>query len=68
MSISNDPDVFKILLSVIAGLFCFLEVIALKLLADLKDTDKQLFERQREIETKFTELHTEHKLRHKCDE
>jgi len=67
MSISQDPDVFKILLYIIGGLFCLLEFIALKILASLKEKDRELFERQREMEKKFTELYTEHRMRHKDD-
>lgn len=68
MSISNDPDVFKILLSVVAGLFGLLEFVALKILSDLKETDKELSERQREFEKTLTELYTEHRIRCKKDE
>lgn len=64
MSISQDPDVFKILIYIIAGLVGILELVAFKFLISLKETDKVILNKQESVEKRLTVLETEHRVRH----
>lgn len=64
MSINQDPDFNKILIGIIAFLFGILNVIGLRLLSDLKDSDKEIYKKLDDHEHRLSTLQGEHKARH----
>lgn len=65
MSINQDPDFYKILIAIIAGMFGILDFLGMKILSELKDTDKEIFNRVNDHEKRLSTLEGEHKERRK---
>ena len=62
MAVNNDPKVFELLIGGVAFLIGILNAIGIKLLSELKENDKELFERMNKSENRLTAVET------RCDE
>ena len=63
MSINNDPDFFKILLGIITFLFGVLDVVAMNILSELKQADRDITRKVDDHEKRLSTLEGEHKVR-----
>lgn len=64
MPVNNDPDFFKILLGVITFLFGVLDVVAMNILSELKQADRDITRKVDDHEKRLSTLEGEHKARH----
>jgi len=72
MPVSSDYDLFKILIGIITGLLGFIELVAMKLFSELKNTDNELkkndadlFSRLNDHERRLSTLEGEHRVMHR---
>jgi hypothetical protein len=63
MPVNQDPDFFKILLGVITFLFGILDVVAMNILSELKQTDRDILKKVDDHEKRLSTLEGEHKVR-----
>lgn len=63
MPVNNDPDFFKILLGIITFLFSILDVVAMNILSELKQADRDITRKVDDHEKRLSTLEGEHKVR-----
>ena len=63
MPVNQDPDFFKILLGIITFLFGVLDVVAMNILSELKQTDRDILKKVDDHEKRLSTLEGEHKVR-----
>lgn len=63
MPVNQDPDFFKILLGVITFLFGILDVVAMNILSELKQADRDITRKVDDHEKRLSTLEGEHKVR-----
>jgi len=64
MSINQDPAVFKLLIGCLSGFIIIVNTLALKIMASLKDTDRDLYRRINKIDTRLASVEATCKERH----
>lgn len=63
MPVNQDPDFFKILLGIITFLFGILDVVAMNILSELKQADRDITRKVDDHEKRLSTLEGEHKVR-----
>ncbi len=63
MPVNQDPDFFKILLGIITFLFGVLDVVAMNILSELKQADRDITRKVDDHEKRLSTLEGEHKVR-----
>ena len=64
MPVNNEPDCFKIILGIVAFMFGILDVVAMNILSELKQADRDITRKVDDHEKRLSTLEGEHKARH----